>query len=129
MNNGNVASNEPTALQFRPHLGLSCRNLQRHGWELRPRPVFGGSLQHDFSRRFVCLQDSLSKTVEQAPLRFLVGLLAIRISVTHANESAFAPYSEVDWDTSCRDMPPLDIESFNSNNRYILAVGIDFCAV
>src|SRR5581483_574019 len=75
------------------------------------------------------LHNHLRESVEQTPLRFLVGLLAVRIAIPDAEERAFSRYAEADLVVRRRERAPVLVENFHRQYRNILAVRIDFFAV
>src|SRR5579864_9024569 len=78
-----------------PQVHLLCRYLHAYGRQFR-RLLLRVGLDRDPSRSLAGLHDHLRKTVEQAALRCLVGLLAIRIAVADADERSLAAHSKTD---------------------------------
>src|SRR5208283_2102947 len=83
----------------------------------------------DRARSAVCLHNHLRQAVEQAAPGLFVGLLTIRIAVSHADQAAFAGNLEVDQVVGGGNRAAFFVHHFDTQNRDIFTVGVDFDAV
>src|SRR6201997_2006786 len=90
---------------------LLCRFLHAYGRQFR-RLLLRVGLDRDHSRSLAALHAHLRKTVEQATLRRLVGLLAVRIAVAYADQHSFAANLKTDQVICRRNGASFFIEHF-----------------
>ncbi len=83
----------------------------------------------NLSRLFTCLHDDLRKPIEERPLGSLVAFLAVGIAVAHADEGAGAGDGKTDELTCCGNRAAVLVESLDSDDGEVLAVGIDLGAI
>src|ERR1700758_4142107 len=111
-----------------PQVHLLCRYLHAYGRQFR-RLLLRVGLDRDHSRSLAGLHDHLRKTIEQAALRRLVGLLAVRIAIAHADERSLAVHSKTDQVICRRYGASFFIEHFYPQNSYILAIRVNLGSI